>query len=236
MEIPTSKRRQRTKVQSFGKVAKVKVILVGDSKFRDRRIRPHLHLLNKKIRRSVLRAEYVKFEVHDEVLSFPGKSCKDRATSMKIRKRVEEVCRGDPEQLFLVIFSMGGNGVFSMVGVQSDREVEKELAAHKELLLDLLRQNRNLCLLALGVFPRPKIEGGSACLRRVNYELRRNMRTVGELMPGRMKFEEVGRMLRQNPNLFCRDGVHLTQFGTRAVMGHVSQLCAQAPLKFGASP
>ena len=62
------------------------------------------------------------------------------------------------------------------------------------------------------------------------------MRTIGELMPGRVKFEEVVRMLRQKPNLFCRDGVHLTQFGTRAVMDQVSQLCSQAPLKFGPSP
>ena len=69
----------------------------------------------------------MKFEVHDPVLSFPGKSCKDRATSMEIRERMGKVCRGDPEQLFLVIFSMEGGG--NMVGVQSDSEVEKACRA-----------------------------------------------------------------------------------------------------------
>ena len=64
----------------------------------------------------------MKFEVHDPVLSFPGKSCKDRATSMEIRKRMVK----------------GGGGA-NMVGVQSDSEVEKKLAAHKKLLVDLLR-------------------------------------------------------------------------------------------------
>ena len=227
------KRRERAKRVRSGREAVVKVQLIGDSKFRDFRVGPHLHIFQQTIRRSVLGAELVKFELAPKVFSFPGKSCKDSQTAATISRQVGELCSSNANQLVLVIFSMGGNGVFSWTGEQGQEEVDRELDAHQELLSQLLVNNRNLCILALAVLQRPRVSQDMGFLRAVNVKTRQNMQQVAKMAGGRLTFEDVGRTLHGKPHLFTRDGVHLNYDGTRAIMEDISQyLKTTVPLKF----
>ena len=227
------RKRERVKRKRVGREARVHVLLVGDSKFRQFRVGPHLGILNQRLRRAALKSEYVMFEHTYPILAYPGKSCKNSDVSADIIRRVGDVCREKKDELVLALFCMGGNGVFNRTGLQSDKDTDAELDAHQQLLSELLAQNANLCVLAFGIIPRPAIPQHEKFLRMVNYRMRQNVMAVARMTGGRVNFEEVGVMLRARPHLFARDGVHLTWPGTRALLTNmVEYFRSTAPLNF----
>ncbi|XP_043199334.1 pollen-specific leucine-rich repeat extensin-like protein 2 [Amphibalanus amphitrite] len=224
---PAVSKRRRRKIQArrwaAGRVVTVKVLMVGDEKFSDFRVGPHLDVINRKIRRTSLKTEFINFEHTPPVLSYYGESCTNALVTADILGRVGLLCGKDRTQLFLLFFSMGGNGVFSRTGRKSDEETQTELDAHENLLRELLAQNSNLCALVFGVFPRPALREHFSFLRRVNYCMRRRVAAVAKASGRRVTFEEVGRTLRSNPDLFSSDGVHLTSPGTRTILARMAQ-------------
>ena len=227
------RKREGVKRRKVGRELKVKVIVAGDSKFRPFRVGAHLGMFNQRIKRASSSAEFVRFELVNPIQCYPGKSCRDPDVCSAIMNKVGEICCQEKNQLFLVLFSMGGNGVFTRTGLQSDASVTSELDAHRNLLSELLRRNPNLCALVFGVLPRPAISQHKDFLRRVNYVMRDNMVGVSEKSGGRVTFEEVGKTLRAHPELFSGDRVHLTVEGTRIMLTEMTQyFSTTAPLKF----
>ena len=225
--VPRS-RSDRRKDAAKGKVAKVNVVLVGDSMFRPHRVERYLPIFEGVVRRKAMGAESVQLVSHPP-LSFPGGSCANLIVYRRLLEQVRAVCEKHTGEVVAIPLWIGGNGFYTRQGTMtSEGRVREELGRYLDLIKAILEQNLNACVLVLGLPPRPRCAYQRSALAAANLQLREG---VLGLNSNRVAFDDVAPLLINRSHLYDRDGVHLTPGGTEVILTRVSQLVKyQLPL------